>query len=74
MQRIVMNQITRKILTLKPYVNYEDILASMDKPVELGANDEDPEFLKVHLNSFSFDNVRNEGRKAVVTRKMLKHQ
>jgi hypothetical protein len=42
---------------------HEDILASMEEPVELGINDEDPEFLKEHLNSFSFDNVRNKGRK-----------
>ena len=31
--------------------------------LELGLNDQDPEYLKVHLNSFSFDNVRNKGAK-----------
>jgi hypothetical protein len=40
---------------------YEDILASMEQPVEIDIHDEDPEFLKKHLNSFSFDNRRNKG-------------
>jgi hypothetical protein len=42
-------------------VCYEDSVASMDEPLELGMNDQDPEYLKVPLNSFSFDNVRNKG-------------
>jgi hypothetical protein len=44
-------------------VCHEDILALMEQPVDIDTHDDDPEFLKEHPNSFSFDNVRYKGRK-----------
>ena len=52
-------------------VCYEDIVACMDEPLELGLNDEDPDFLKVHLNGFSFDTVRDKGAKGCGYKKDL---
>jgi hypothetical protein len=44
----------------------------LEEPVEMSAHDDNPDFLKDHLNGFSFNNVRNKGRKGCGCKKDVK--